>query len=287
MKKIDLFVGGPGRTNTTILGEIFGKADDVIHFRETQLISTLFQTKNTASTDITKKSVFNEECKNIFLKDNWWEIKYFRKLVWQNNKINLEPFKMKEDILSLDQWISKNIDSFQNCYEIVDVYFDLVLNWFGERKYIFKMPGIEILLYSLLSQNKIDSASIRIVYTTKNLFDVATSWFRNQLFYGDTYDNVMERLEERMIQSCQSIINFPSSSVLFVTDDELYDKTEETISKISSFLNITPESDSLKLYKKKNRKRGEGQNDSVTKLYYDRIALLQKKSNSIMGNDYW
>jgi len=290
MFSIHRFIGGPGRTNTTILIRILGTPQSVGNFQETSILVKLFNLKRNISKNGLENLVneVNDECFKIFQDSNWWEIKNFRKFTWKILGIDLNPFNMENEAKSLYQNLCENKDQYMGkSNQIVDVYLNMLLSWIGNKKYVLKMPGIEIDLAHIAKLNDVDPTQWRIVYTTKNLLDVAASWFRDQIIIGDEYNTIMSRLEERMLNSCKSIIQLPPQSVFFLKDLDFHQDTEKTIRKITQFLDIEFDEKSLRLYDARKRRLNEGLTDKVTDHYHDRLQNLRVTCNQILGKDMW
>lgn len=107
------------------------------------------------------------------------------------------------------------------------------------------------------------------------------------MLHNQDFHHTLDELEKRVIYGTIAIKNLPPNSVLIVRDDELYSQTDETIKKITSFLQIEYDKSSISLYEHNKRFPNEGINDPVVKKYQNRIKLIQSTANKIIGQNIW
>jgi hypothetical protein len=289
--KINRFIGGPGRSNTTILGKMLSRFEDVIWLDETPLIRYLFSLKADIAWNslIYEARMINQMCVTKYKENAWYEINNIRNAIWISSLTNKNPFQMREQVLNLEKKIENTIDNyFAKSHKIIDEYLSLTLSWLPpDKKNVFKDPGMEIYLNKIATLEDERPESWRLIYTTKNIFEIATSWFKTQMFPGEDFHNALDRLEERIIHSCLAVRSLPQSSVLFISDNDLAHDLESTVKKIAEYMEIKYNPESLKLWSKERRVKDDGSTDQVISRFRKRIETIQRDANHIFGKNIW
>lgn len=233
--------------------------------------------------------MINQMCANKYEENAWYEINNIRSAIWFSSLTNNNPYQMREQVLNLEKKIENSIDNyFAKAHKIVDEYLSLTLSWFPhDKKVIFKEPGIEIHLNKIATLEDEQPELWRLVYTTKNLFEIATSWFKTQMFPGEDFHNALDRLEERVIHSCLAVRSLPQNSVAFISNDDLVHDLESTMKKIAEHVEIKYNPESLKLWSKERRVKDDGSDDQVISRFRKRIEVIQRDANYILGKNVW
>lgn len=291
MMKINRFIGGPGRSNTTILGDIVGKAKNCALLQETIIVKRLYEMKAMIAWKnlIHEPLVINQWCAGMFKENAWWEINNYRRLIWKHVHVDIDPYLLRKQVVLLEDSLNKNIHEYDNSsYKIVDLYVDLLLSHLPQDKHpVFKLPGIEIELSKISILDQEESSSWKIVFTIKDLLDIATSWFRDQMIPGKDFDDILDLLERRVIDGCISIKRLPSKSVLWIRDQDLYDNTENTLKNMFEFLQIEYNPSAINLYDHNFRRMKEGLKDPVVSHYRKRLESIRDSANHILGQNAW
>lgn len=291
MKKINRYIGGPGRSNTTILGEIVGKAKNSMLLNEINIVRRLYEIKARIAWKnfLHEPLMINQWCAGMFKENTWWEINDCRRIIWRYNHVDIDPYQLRKQIILLEDSLNKNINEYDGRgHKIVDLYLDLLLsNLPQDKHHIFKQPGIEMELSKISILNDEESSSWKIIFTVKDLLDVATSWFRDQMLPGKDYDDCLDLLEQRIIDGCIAIKRLPPSSVLLVHDRDLYENTENTLKNMFDFLQVEYNPSAMNLYDHNLRRMKEGLKDPVVNHYRKRLESIRESANYILGQELW
>lgn len=290
MEHITKFIGGPGKTNTNIIGLMVNRSDSATLINETNIIRRLFVVK----AGIVKENLYNdyktvnERCASYIKGDNWFDVYQLRRELWTFFHEDINPLEFRNSVKNLEETINKKLESYNSgSPKIVDEYFELILKIINKKNIVFKQPGIEIELSNISSLEGEVPTSWKIVYTTKNIYDIATSWFRTQMFGGEKYEDTLNRLEKRIIEGSKAVKNLPSQSVLFVSDQDLYENPSQILKNITDFLKIEYVQDAANAYKRGKRRPNEGFNDPVVSLFREKIQSVREEANKIMGTEVW
>lgn len=290
MKKINLYIGGPGRSNTTILGEILGTAKNSVLLNEVNIVRRLYEIKARIAWKnlLHEPLVINQWCAGMFKENTWWQINDYRRLVWKYAHIDIDPYVLRQQIILLEDSLNKSIDEYAGRgHKIVDMYVDLLLSVLPADKHpIFKQPGIEIELSKISILNE-GNSSWKIIFTVKDLFDVATSWFRDQMLPDKDFSDCLDLLEQRVIDGCISIKRLPPNSVLLIHDHDLYENTENTLKNMFDFLQIEYNRSVISMYDQNLRRMNEGLKDPVVNMYRKRLESIRDSANRILGHNMW
>ena len=291
MTTINRFIGGPGRSNTTIIGEMISKFKDSVYLNETSLIKYLFILKADIAWNsfIYETRMINQTCFNKYKDNAWWEINSIRKAIWFSSLTNKNAYQMREQVINLEQKIEHDLDKYNGkSHKIVDEYLSLISSWLPQdKRVVFKEPGIEIYLSKIAILEDEQPELWRIVYTTRNIFEIATSWFKTQMVLGEDFHNTLDRLEERIIHSCLALRSLPQNSIQFINDDDLTHDLESTMKKIADHMEITYNPDSLKLYRQEIKVKDDGSSDPIVSRFRKRIEIIQRNANHILGKNVW
>ena len=291
MQRINRYIGGPGRSNTTILGEIAGKSRNAAILNEINIVRRLFEIKARIAWEnlIYEPQVANQWCAGMFKENAWWEVNNYRRLVYRDIRIDLDPYDLRQQVTLLEDSLNKRISEYNHtAHKIVDEYIDLLLSYLAQDKHpVFKQPGIEINLSKISNLNDEETSSWKVIFTVKDILDVATSWFRDQMLPGKDFDDCLDFLEQRIIDGCASIKHLPPNSVLLIHDKDLYENTENTIKKMFAFLQLEYDPSTISLYNPNLRNMNEGLQDPVVNRYRKRLESIRESANAILGHDVW
>lgn len=219
-----IFIGGSGRSGTTILGKMIAKHPDVYNFVETRFL---------VDSGGLKKIFYSKDSKRVLKNKMMYSLSEIIK-----NCPDLKPVYKKSEVLKL----FNNDDDFKT---IIFKFFENGLKYANKNVMLNKTPhNVKYvdLLHSIFG-------NFKFIHIFRNPYDVYASV--KPLFWGPSSSvHFIKWYNKTMIHANAARKNIPKDKYLIIKMEDLVLKPRPNIEKISKFIGLKLGEESIKLIDK-------------------------------------
>lgn len=227
MDALNIFIGGSGRSGTTIIGSCLEELNNSIYFIEPSIIIAPGGIVDL----VNKKITCSEFCNNVLSRFRCKTIYGFRRKI-HNKVYNLKGLYATESVIALTKELSKDC-SYTNCLKFIRDYIALGTTYYGVNNFIYKTPnlicGIEFLqdLYP-------DMYFIHIIREPKDIYQSVLTYPwgpNNSKSFVKWYNRYMSEAMKQFIQ-------LSNKNYMVVQMEDLVAEPNKIIGSILNKLNI-------------------------------------------------